>query len=158
MADIGMRLDGFEGIERRLRRLPDKVKQQAVPKALRVAATVARRAIRNATPIGPTGNLRRSTTIRIRRYAAVTVAVIGHKWPTGAHAHLLEEGTEERTRETIGGAFASANPESDSRSKSTGRMAATHFIERAFKAIQGRLTIVYGKALIAEVERIIRVR
>jgi HK97 gp10 family phage protein len=156
MADIEMRLEGFERLERKLRRIPEQVRTQAVPKALRAAAIVGRRAIRNATPVGPTGNLRRSTTFRIRRYSRVTVAIIGHKWDSGPHAHLIEEGTQERTRETIGGFLAAGGTGDDPRSKSTGRVQATHFMKRAFKAIEGRLGVLYAQRLIKEAETLMR--
>lgn len=158
MAEIEMRLDGFEQIERKLRRLPEAVKQRAVPKALRAAAVVGRRAIRSATPVGPTGNLRRSTIFRIRRYARVTVAIIGHRWGPGSHAHLIEAGTAERTRETIGGLFASSDLANDTRNKGTGKVEATHFMARAFRNIQGRLSTIYAQALIRETERLMRAR
>lgn len=154
MADIDIRLTGFERIEERMRKIPDEVRRQAVPKALRAAAIMARRAIRNATPVGPTGNLRRSTTFRIRRYNRVAVAVIGHRWGPGSHAHLIELGTQERERETIGGSFAWRGAGDDPRNKGTGRGPATHFMARAFRAVEGRLTILYAKTLLKEADRL----
>jgi hypothetical protein len=156
MAEIEMRLIGFDKLERKLGGLPDKVRGQAVAKGLRAAATVGRKVIRSATPVGPTGNLRRSTIFRIRRYARVSVAVIGHRWGPGSHAHLIEEGTDERVRDKIGGTFATPESGQDSRSKSTGRVQPTHFMRRAFRAIEGRLAEVYGRTVLNEIETLMR--
>ena len=59
------------------------------------AADYAAGIVRRNTPVGPTGNLRKSITTKPlppkKGYPAVTL--VGASWPLGAHGHLVEFGT-----------------------------------------------------------------
>ena len=71
--------------------------------ALRIAAKPALTALKKITPKGPTGNLRKSAMITVRRYwnQGNAAAFIEHKsskrlGKKGSHSSILEHGTKER--------------------------------------------------------------
>ena len=81
-----------------LRRNMDQVvkdMQDAMEMGVDEAAEYAAGVVRRNTPIGPTGNLRKSITTKPlppkKGYPAVTL--VGASWPLGAHGHLVEFGT-----------------------------------------------------------------
>lgn len=80
--------------------------------ALRIAAKPALKALKKITPKGPTGNLRKSAMITVRRYwnQGNAAAFIEHKsskrqGKKGSHSSILEHGTKERFTK---GRFASS--------------------------------------------------
>ena len=98
-----------------------------VGKALRAASRPIVNAARDNLRAGNhkfTGNLIKSIGLRIKTYRkdGRTIAVIGPRWPEGAHGHLVEFGTGPRQTE---------------KGKSTGFMPATPFLRPAFDAFKG---------------------
>lgn len=99
-------------LRRRLDALSPQVQRKLIPRAIREAAkpilkqsranirtikqTRRDRARHGTTqggkPGSKTGNLRRSLGIVVRIYVRKIVAVIGPRWPLGAHGHLVEYG------------------------------------------------------------------
>lgn len=106
---VGMDLEGGADLTNALLEIPRKFRKQALSRAIDRAAQVFVSPMRQATPKAkqifgkqatknPPGTLRKATGKVVRTYRGgnVTAAYIGHKWPGGAAAHLLEKGTQER--------------------------------------------------------------
>ena len=85
--------------------------------ALRIAAKPALQALKKITPKGPTGNLRRSSMITVRRYwnQGSAAAFIEHKsskrqGKMGMHSSILEHGTKPRfTKDRIASSYFGRN-------------------------------------------------
>lgn len=94
-ATANIEITGAKELQRKLKRLPDKLARKVSGQATRAAMTPIRKAIRKNAPVGPTGNLKRSTFTRLKRYqqGQYFLATVGPKWPLGAHGHLIEFGT-----------------------------------------------------------------
>ena len=92
---VGIQVEGLEDLNRRLQDLSKGLGPDVVEPILLKGAESIADAVRQRTPIGPTGNLRRSITAKtLRRHgfsAAPSLAAINFK--LGPHAHLLEFGT-----------------------------------------------------------------
>ena len=107
----GIELTGIKELDRALRKLGERTEKQLQQRTLRKAANVIVKAAKEKCPtrkrketyITRSGRertrsigLRKSIIARIRRYPLRWVAIIGPKWPEGAHGHLIEKGTKDR--------------------------------------------------------------
>lgn len=61
------RMEGLEGLERRMRLLPGRLERKVIRRATRLGANTVRTAVRRRAPHGPTGRLRRSIVTRYSR-------------------------------------------------------------------------------------------
>jgi hypothetical protein len=105
---IGMKLEGADELQSSFDVLSNAVRFQVLQKAVRKAGRVMVAPLRRATPKSPqgskspkappSGGMRKSTGVIVRKYKGGTVAdaYIGHRWPAGAAAHLIDAGTTER--------------------------------------------------------------
>jgi len=94
-ATANITITGLKPLQKKMRRWPDKLRKRVNGQATKAAVNPIARAIRKAAPVGPTGNLKRSITTRMKRYQQGDwfEATVGPKWPMGAHGHLIEFGT-----------------------------------------------------------------
>jgi HK97 gp10 family phage protein len=90
---VKLDLTGDKRLIRAMTELPVKVQKKVLRSAVAKGGRIVRKAVKAATPVGKTKNLKRNAFMRTRTYGGQTVAaIIGHKWPKGAHAHLVEFG------------------------------------------------------------------
>ena len=94
---------------RKLDDMPDRISRRVRKKALNFAATPITRAIRQETPRGPTGNLRKSVGKNVKTYGEdFGLAIIGPRISggyRGFHGHLVHDGHVARD-----GSFVPGNP------------------------------------------------
>lgn len=107
---VRLQLQGADELSNALIGLPNHLRQGVLLTAVRKAGRVMVPPLRRATPKSkrkygkqavrnPSGTLRKSTGIVVRKYRRSTLiaaAYIGHRWPKGAAAHLNELGSKER--------------------------------------------------------------
>lgn len=97
-------MTGLDEIRAQFDRLADRnVASLFMGAALRKAAKPALKALKEITPKGPTGNLRRSSHISVRNYwqQGMAAAFIEHKTKKkGNHSSILEHGTKPRFTKT----------------------------------------------------------
>lgn len=108
---LHMHIDGIEQMQRLLADLPNAAQQRVMRPSLRAAARVIATGTKAATPIGPTGNLKRGGGFirQSRDPGPLGVAFrIGYKNRLGAHALLVDKGTG--PRQTKAGAFRGRGP------------------------------------------------
>jgi hypothetical protein len=104
MAQLGMTVEGVEDILRRMSQVPPTIQKKYLAAAVRAAGKEEVKEIRQLTPRGPTGNLKRSVGLVVekRRKARTATGVIGYrrsgtnKSTMGFHAHWIEEGVKDR--------------------------------------------------------------
>ena len=104
MAQLGMTVQGVEDILRRMSQVPPTIQKKYLAAAVRAAGKEEVKEIRQLTPRGPTGNLKRSVGLVVekRRKARTATGVIGYrrsgtnKSTMGFHAHWIEEGVKDR--------------------------------------------------------------
>jgi HK97 gp10 family phage protein len=103
MDGVGMQLQGERELQRTLDALDDSLQRKITKSALTKAATPIVKEMRRRAPVGrprvkyPGGNLKKAMGKRVVKYpSGVIVAVIGPRWPQGAHGHLVEFGTAPR--------------------------------------------------------------
>jgi hypothetical protein len=104
MAQLGMTVDGVEDLLRRMSQLPPSIQKKYLAAAVRAAAKDEVKEVRQLTPRGPTGNLKRSVGLVVekRRKARTATAVLGYrrsgnnKSTMGFHAAWIEEGVSDR--------------------------------------------------------------
>lgn len=95
------------------RRAQGEIVRKALRAASRPIINAARDNLQAQTGGEGTGNLRKSMGLRMKTYrnSGSTVAVIGPRWPQGAHGHLVEFGTTTRvTKKGISRGFMPARP------------------------------------------------
>jgi len=97
-------MQGLDELLRKLQKLDTRTGRKVLRKGTRAASTPMQKAVRNAAPVGPTGNLKKSIERRYKFYRNSTtdVCVVGPRIDMkegkgGYHGHLVEEGTKERT-------------------------------------------------------------
>lgn len=91
-------LPAIREFQRGLESYPLEYVQEYFPRGARKAAVIYRRAIRKETPIGPTGNLRKSVrliNLRPRHRHDIGAVAIGAYAP---HAWLVQHGRSQPTR------------------------------------------------------------
>ena len=101
---LGVRVDGVEDLLLKMSRLPPSIQKKYLGAAVKKAASEELKEIRQLTPKGPTGNLRRSVGFMLdKKKRAVTVTgVLGYrrggqdKSKLGYHAWWIEEGVKDR--------------------------------------------------------------
>ena len=120
-------LVGQRFLELALVAMSQKVQRKTVLKAIRPGAAILRLRLRQTTPVGPTGNLKRSIRSKTMRGMppAIEVSI------SAPHVHLVHEGTKARMRKRIGGKFAYLNPHATAAQLSTGKGRANPFFARA---------------------------
>jgi len=104
-AQLGITVDGVEDLLRRMSQVPPSLQKKYLAAAVRAAGKEEVKEIRQLTPRGPTGNLKRSVGLVVekRRKARTATAVLGYrrsgtnKSTMGFHAHWIEEGVKDRS-------------------------------------------------------------
>lgn len=100
MATTGIKILGDKALEATLAGMVRRVESGVMSKALRAGSRpLIRQARANLTANRnvKTGRLKRSINVRIKRYGRMrTLAVVGPRFPEGAHGHLVEFGTVAR--------------------------------------------------------------
>lgn len=104
MAQLGMTVEGVEDILRRMSQVPPTIQKKYLAAAVRAAGKEEVKEVRQLTPRGPTGNLKRSVGLVVekRRKARTATGVLGYrrsgtnKSTMGFHAHWIEEGVKDR--------------------------------------------------------------
>lgn len=124
-------LTGDIRLQRALTRLDRRAEKNAIKRAVRREATKVRRVLKAHTPVGSTGNLRRSITKREKVYGSVFVVVLGPDYGIAPHAHLIEEGTKPRYRHST--------TSEEGQAGYTGVMPAQHFQRRAWGRMVDRV-------------------
>ena len=125
-SSISINLAGMSELTHAFDRVRDSVSTRDVTRVLKRAARPIRKAGRSNSPVGPTGNLKRSIKTKVLRRGAVTVR---SDFRVAPHAHLVIRGTGERFRKRASvqlGALSFAV-----RGASTGAMPANDFMARA---------------------------
>lgn len=101
---LGMTVDGVEDLLLRMSQLPPSIQKKYLGAAIRKASEGEVKEVRQLTPRGPTGNLRRSVGFMVdkKKRAVTTTGVIGYrrggqnKSKLGYHAWWIEEGVKDR--------------------------------------------------------------
>lgn len=130
-------LDGATLTNRRLGELSQGIDGVITYKAVAAGGRFLADAIRNAAPVGSTGNLRNSIAYSIGRQKDGFLLTVGARWPQGAHVHLVEKGTQERFTKT---------------GRSTGRMLPNPFIVPTFESRRGQFESAIADELAVGVE------
>ena len=108
---VDMYFPDMEELRAELKKLPTNLAAKHFGAALRKAVQPGLTALRQATPKGPTGNLRRSIKTKVKTYPrnGSAVGLVGYSWggdSKGYHQGFIEFGTKER--KTKKGRFASS--------------------------------------------------
>lgn len=131
-------IDGIAEMRRKLKKMGDRTQRKFVRRALTAGTTPIVRDIRKNTP-KETGNLKASIGRRMKSYpSGIIVAVLGARWPKGAHGHLLEFGTTQRPHPITG---------------TSGIMPARPFMRPAVDRNRSKFARLFGGKLGAEIER-----
>lgn len=86
----GVKLSGFGGLDRKLKKLPEDIAKKALKKAVRAGGQVILDDASRRVPVR-TGRLKKSLRVKVRKSSRHgAIAKIGTNAP---HAHLLEFGT-----------------------------------------------------------------
>lgn len=138
---VFFKMEGMDELVRKLKKLDTRSGRKVLRKGTRAASTPIQKAIRAATPVGPTGNLKKSIGRKFKFYRASTtdVSIIGPRIGTkkqfrGFIGWIVEFGT--KLRSTKAG-------------KSTGRMPANPFAKKAAESVfaqAGQKAVVALKA------------
>lgn len=135
-------IDAFGDLARRAR---SSIVSKALRAASRPIVNAARDNIRAQQSDNPyrsygkqPGNLRKSMGLRIKTYrnSGTTIAVVGPRWPQGAHGHLIEFGTTERLTKGEGKVPAGV---------SRGFMPARPFLRPAFDVFKGQALAILAR-------------
>jgi HK97 gp10 family phage protein len=107
---VDMYFPDLEELRAELAKLPRNLAAKHLGAALRKAVQPGLTALRQNTPKGPTGNLRKSIRTKVKTYPrnGTAVGLVGYSWggdSKGYHQGFIEFGTKER--ETKKGRFAS---------------------------------------------------
>jgi HK97 gp10 family phage protein len=139
--EIGMEFPELTELRKQLRELPKNIAAKHMGAALRAAMQPGVAALRKNTPKGPTGNLRKSIKIKVKKYPkdGNAVGIVGYetgKGSKGYHQYWLEQGTKERhTKGRIAsswakrGQFRVVNPK---RGKNAGKLVTNPKSPKAF--------------------------
>lgn len=109
-------------------------------RAIAVVAGPLQQAVKSHTPVGPTGNLKRSIAKVVKVYGGGKLAIgfVGPNWwNSGRHGHLVEEGT--KMRYTKAGAYRGAAP-------------AKPFLGPVFEANKSSLSEALGRQVWSQLE------
>lgn len=113
MNDVSFEVDDAE-LLRKLATFDAAGTVRILNKAISPVARRVRQSLRSATPIGPTGNLKRSITSVARKYSGsgIVLNYVGPNWwNQGRHGHLVEGGTAMRyTKQGFRRGAATAKP------------------------------------------------
>ncbi len=110
-------IDGERALLLKLSRLDRAVGTAIATDAVRVGANMLVAPMRDAAPVGKTGNLQKSIGVKVHSKAGFAISLTGPRF--GAHAHLVTQGTKDRF--TKDGIFR-------------GRMKPNPFIARTYQA------------------------
>lgn len=149
MSEITFEVDGINAVIRRLDELERRASKRIVRRALSRAAAIVVKAMKQAAPVGPTGNLKRSIGRKEKRINAGYMQIAGPRTRfkkqglkvSGQHAYFVEHGTAERAHKS---------------GKSTGRMEATHVFEEAFESVAAHANAVLMREILAGIEETAR--
>lgn len=108
---VDMYFPDLDELRAELRKLPTNLAAKHLGAALRRAVQPGLAALRQKTPRGPTGNLRKSIKTKVKTYPknGSAVGMVGYSWggdSKGYHQGFIEFGTKKRT--TKQGRFASS--------------------------------------------------
>lgn len=97
---VGMTFDfpDFDGLAEKFRQLPKSLASAAIGAGVKRAVKPAEQALKQITPVGPTGNLRRGIATKAKRYpkTGAAVAVVGFR--KAGSKGPPKEGTKRRNK------------------------------------------------------------
>lgn len=138
---VSMEMQGMDALLRKLRALETRSGRKVLRKGTRAASTPMQKAMRNAAPVGRTGNLRKSIGRRFKFYrnGSTDVGVIGPrinkaKRFKGMLGWIFTFGTKERTIKDWRGLFKRGLAKRR-RSAPSGRMPPNPAFKRAVDAV-----------------------
>jgi len=157
---VDMYFPDMEELRAELKKLPTNLAAKHFGAALRRTIQPGLTALRQATPKGPTGNLRKSIKTKVKTYPrnGSAVGLVGYSWggdSKGYHQGFIEFGTKER--ETKKGRFASTfqskTPDragpfqivTPKRGRGAGRMRTKPFPKSFFKSAKTGQKVNLGK-------------
>lgn len=135
-------LRSFRLLESRLAVMETRVRRRVTNEALRPSAFIVKNRAKARAPRGPTGNLKRSHSVKTLPGSPPAIAV-RPALPRGSHRFWIHEGTADRSRKSVGGKFGyitTPTPEQ----LSTGSINANPWFARAWNSVK---SVAQRKAL-----------
>ena len=84
--DYTLQVNGLEEVVEAVAKAEVTFRSKALGGLMRRAVQPFIRKMKQMAPKGETGNLQRSVGVEIERYPSAWVAIVGPKWPRGAHS------------------------------------------------------------------------
>lgn len=157
------------------RQLPKNISARYLAAALRVSAKPAQKKLRQLTPKGPTGNLRKAIATKVKRYkSGNAVALVGYQAAKGGgskgrgfHQGFLEFGTKQRrTKGRYASTYWSKTTErqgkfqilTTQRGKNAGKIRTKPFPKSFFKVAKQGQQVELGKMPIGGRNRVAPVK
>ena len=168
---ISFEFPDIPGLADKFLELPASLASAAIGTAVKKALQPAQEKLKQTTPVGPTGNLRRGIATKAKRYpkTKTAVAIVGYRKPNSSkppkagtkrrnrpadktqHQLLVEYGTKERfTKRTWIGWVRGASR------ASRGRMPAVAPIEKASKATESQVKANLEKEMLKAYENALK--
>jgi HK97 gp10 family phage protein len=142
-----VRVKGLDGLDRKLKQLPPKMRGRTLRKALRAGAKIVERDAKSRVSV-LSGRLKRNLTTKVHEDRAGNQhATVGANMPDGAHIHLVEFGTSNRVLTGKGKYPAGV---------SRGAMPEQPFLRPAFDSRKDAALSAVGKELDRAITRAIR--
>lgn len=136
---------GVPELNRTFREVGERVADRASRRGVQFTGQIIAREAKAASPKPITGNLRRQIKFK---WDKIRGQVVNGKVTLGSrHGHLVTMGTKPRVRLFIGGKFAWTKGTRDPRSKSTGRVAGSHFFRNLVASNSGRYVRILQERL-----------
>lgn len=92
MASVTMKVLGDKELQALMAQIPAELERETLVKATAAGAKIVLAAAKQGVPIR-TGRLRQALALKSLRRGRRASALVGARWPKGAHAHLVEKGT-----------------------------------------------------------------
>ena len=169
---VTLEFPDIPGLADEFRRLPKSLASAAIGAAVKRAMQPAQEKLKQITPVGPTGNLRRGIANKAKRYTKTgsAVAVVGYRKPPKfsqqpkvgtkrrnrandktQHQFFVEYGTRNRKTKRSWGGFLTGK-----KRLNRGRMPALEPIAKAFEATKGQVTANLQKEMVAAAEKALK--
>ena len=153
----GSSISGIKEIDRALSKLERKVNKKIMKKAMRKTVAMFRKEVRKRTPKGRTGNLRKSTTTRVKvikkNFIFGSFFFGRKKGKKGWHAHFLEYGTGVRIVKDYRG-LKKSGYRIRAKRMNVGSVKAVHMGERGFDIGEPKAKRIFQRALTAELRKL----
>ena len=146
-------LRGADELSNELLKVNQFARGGVITRAMRKAARVMVPPLRRATPKSspgdksakaaaknPPGTLRKATGLVVRQYKGgrIKMVFIGHRWPKGAAAHLVDQGTKERFTKT---------------GRRAGKVTAANFVLPIFDQFKSKTQSTFASELKVQIQK-----